>query len=72
MLGSAAARKFQFFFVCRWRRLRNSKASAAAAEKFSIFVLLSATAAGKIQFFSGSRRRRLKCFDAFLKNFLSF
>jgi hypothetical protein len=47
--------------------------SAAAAEKFSIFVLLSAAAvAGKIQFFSGSRRRRLKFFDGFLKNFLSF
>jgi hypothetical protein len=45
--------------------------SSAAAEKFSVFVLLS-TAAGKIQFFSGSRRRRLKFFDGFLENFLSF
>jgi hypothetical protein len=39
--------------------------------KISIFFCLSA-AAGKIQFFSGSWRRRLKFFDGFLKNFLSF
>jgi hypothetical protein len=42
------------------------------AEKFSIFLLLSVAAARKIQFFSGSRRRRLKFFDGFLKNFLGF
>jgi hypothetical protein len=73
LLSAAAARKFQFSFVSRRRRLKNFQYlfcfSAGAAEKFSIFVLLSAVAAGKIQFFSGSQRRRLKFFGVFFQKF---
>ncbi len=72
-LGGGGWKIFNICFVSRRRRLKNFQYlfcfSAGAAEKFSIFVLLSAVAAGKIQFLSGSQRRRLKFFDVFFQKF---
>ncbi len=61
------------FFHSQWRRrrwLRNSQASAAAAEKFQFF-FMPATAVEEIQFFD-ARRRRLKFSDDFFKNVHNF
>jgi len=59
LVGGVGGWKISIFFVFR-RRLKN----------YNCFCL-SAAASRKIQFFSDLRRRRLKFFRKFFKNFLS-
>ncbi len=66
--SAAAAGNFQFFLSLGGGCQKAVRQSAAAARKFQFF--FSVGGGGWKRF--GSRRRRLKIFENFLKNFLRF